>query len=146
MSILLKVILLSVALLPFAYADGFPAIPGHRYDIGGYQLHIHCLGEGTPSIIIDTGLGDDSSDWLAILQQSAKITRTCVYDRPGYGWSDIGPKPRNSKRIAYELNLLLKQAQITPPYILVGHSFGGFNIRLFAESHPNKIAGLILVD
>ena len=127
-------------------AADMPPMPGTRYDIGSHRLHINCMGEGTPTVIIDTGLGDDSSDWQHILQLSAPITRTCIYDRSGYGWSDYGPRPRNSRRIAYELGLLLDQANILPPYILVGHSFGGFNLRIFAASRPDDIAGLILVE
>jgi len=127
-------------------ANEFPPVPGQRHDIGGYQLHIHCLGTGSPTIIIDTGLGDDSSDWQAIVEQSSLTTQTCVYDRPGYGWSDYGPRPRDSERIAFELALLLQRAKIQPPYILVGHSFGGYNIRMFAASYPNKVAGLVLID
>lgn len=128
------------------YANEMPPMPGNRYDIGSHRLHINCMGKGSPTVIIDTGLGDDSSDWQTILQQSAPITKTCIYDRSGYGWSDYGPRPRNSRRIAYELGLLLDAANISPPYILVGHSFGGFNLRLFAASHPDDIAGLILVE
>ncbi|OUR73984.1 alpha/beta hydrolase [Methylophaga sp. 42_8_T64] len=127
-------------------ANEFPPVPGQRHDIGGYQLHIHCLGTGSPTIIIDTGLGDDSSDWQSIVEQSSLTTQTCVYDRPGYGWSDYGPRPRDSERIAFELALLLQRAKIQPPYILVGHSFGGYNIRMFAASYPNKVAGLVLID
>jgi len=128
------------------WAADMPPMPGNRYDIGSHRLHINCMGEGKPTVIIDTGLGDDSSDWQDILQLSAAITRTCIYDRSGYGWSDYGPRPRSSKRIAYELGLLLDQAKILPPYILVGHSFGGFNLRLFAAARPDEIAGLILVE
>jgi len=127
-------------------ANDLPPIPGERHDIGSHQLHINCMGQGSPTIIIDTGLGDDSSDWQIILEQSAQISKTCVYDRSGYGWSDYGPRPRNSRRIAYELGLLLQQASIPAPYILVGHSFGGYNMRVFAAAHPKKISGLVLVD
>lgn len=134
------------AFLSVINADELPPIPGELHDIGGYQLHINCLGQGSPTIIIDAGLGDDSSEWQSILEQSAQTTQTCVYDRPGYGWSDYGPRPRNSSRIAYELNLLLKQAKIPPPYILVGHSFGGYNIRLFAANYPETIAGIVFVE
>ncbi|MFW5425802.1 MAG: alpha/beta fold hydrolase [Methylophagaceae bacterium] len=131
---------------PIANAADMPPLPGERYDIGGYSLHINCLGEGKPTVIMDVGLGDDSSDWQSLFEQSAKITRTCIYDRPGYGWSDYGPRPRNSRRIAYELGLLLNQAQVPLPYILVGHSFGGYNLRLFANFYPEKVAGIVLVD
>ncbi len=130
----------------FAVAQDLPPIPGERYDIGGYSLHINCSGQGSPTVIMDVGLGEDSSDWQSLFEQSAKITHTCIYDRAGYGWSDYGPIPRNSRRIAYELGQLLHQAQVPPPYILVGHSFGGFNLRLFANFYPEVIAGMILVD
>ncbi|PHS71072.1 MAG: alpha/beta hydrolase [Methylophaga sp.] len=144
--VLISIIVLWGGEITFSSAAEMPPTPGDRYDIGGYRLHIQCMGEGKPTTIIDTGLGDDSSDWQIILQQSSQLTRTCLYDRAGYGWSDYGPRPRNSRRIAYELGLLLQAAKIPPPYILVGHSFGGFNLRLFAASHPNDIAGLILVE
>jgi pimeloyl-ACP methyl ester carboxylesterase len=124
----------------------FPPLPGKRVDVGGYHIHIHCLGQGQPTAIIDTGLGDDSTAWVRVLQVSAKQRRTCVYDRPGYGWSDRGPQPRNSRRIAFELDRLLTEADIAPPYILIGHSFGGFNVRLYASENPDKVAGIVLVD
>ncbi len=129
-----------------SFAAEMPPIPGDRYDIGGYSLHIQCLGKGEPTVIMDAGLGEDSTDWQSLLKQSAKTTHTCIYDRAGYGWSDYGPRPRTSRRIAYELHLLLNAAHLKPPYILVGHSFGGYNMRLFANFYPKSIAGLILVD
>jgi pimeloyl-ACP methyl ester carboxylesterase len=135
-----------LSLTTTVFASDFPPIPGKRYDIGGYRIHMSCLGDGQPTVIIDTGLGDDSSDWLAVQQQASLQNRICVYDRPGYGWSDVGPQPRNSMRIAYELEQLLEAAHIPPPYILVGHSFGGYNIRLYASHHPDKVAGMVLVD
>jgi pimeloyl-ACP methyl ester carboxylesterase len=124
-------------------AAEFPAIPGKRFDVGGYQIHIHCSGSGSPTVIVDVGLGDDSTDWL---QAVSTNTRICVFDRPGYGWSDFGPSPRTSNRIASELEILLEQADIAPPYILVGHSFGGYNIRVFAANNPQMVAGMVLVD
>lgn len=127
-------------------AAEFPAIPGKRFDVGGYQLHIHCSGSGSPTVIVDVGLGDDSTDWTPIQQAVSTNTRICVFDRPGYGWSDFGPSPRTSNRIASELEILLEQAEIAPPYILVGHSFGGYNIRVFAANNPQMVAGMVLVD
>jgi len=146
MTLLIRLLGLICFFSATANAGELPPLPGERHDIGGHQLHINCMGQGSPTIIIDTGLGDDSSDWQLILEQSAQISKTCVYDRSGYGWSDYGPRPRNSRRIAYELDLLLQQANIPAPYILVGHSFGGYNMRVFAATHPQKISGLILVD
>lgn len=127
-------------------AAEFPAIPGQRFDVGGYQLHINCTGSGSPTVIVDVGLGDDSTDWLPIQQALSQSARICVFDRAGYGWSDFGPAPRTSNKIASELELLLQQAQIPAPYVLVGHSFGGYNIRVFAANNPEMVAGMVLVD
>lgn len=129
-----------------SFAAELPPTPGERYDIGGYQLHIQCQGQGSPVVVIDTGLGDDSTAWQSVLTESAKNTKTCVYDRAGYGWSDTGPKPRTSLRISHELKQLLLEAAIQPPYILVGHSFGGYNMRLFTTRNPELVSGLVLVD
>lgn len=127
-------------------ASDFPPVPGKRYDVGGYSIHMLCKGQGEPTVIIDAGLGDDSTDWLDIQNHTAVETRVCVFDRPGYGWSDAGPQPRNSLRISNEMEKLVQKAGIPGPYILVGHSFGGYNIRVFAAQHPQQIAGMVLVD
>ncbi|MEX1199187.1 MAG: alpha/beta hydrolase [Methylophaga sp.] len=127
-------------------ASDFPPAPGERYDVGGYQMHIYCVGNGSPTVIVDVGLGDDSTDWLPVQAGVSTNSRICVFDRPGYGWSDFGPQPRNSMRIAYELETLLARAEIKPPYVMVGHSFGGYNIRVFTANHPEKVKGMVLVD
>jgi pimeloyl-ACP methyl ester carboxylesterase len=128
------------------HADDFPPVPGKRYDVGGYSIHMLCKGQGEPTVIIDAGLGDDSSDWFDIQNHTAIETRVCVFDRPGYGWSDAGPEPRNSLRISNEMEKLIQKARIPGPYVLVGHSFGGYNIRVFAAHHPQQVAGMVLVD
>jgi pimeloyl-ACP methyl ester carboxylesterase len=96
--------------------------------------------------VLDAGLGGASSDWRKVQPELAKTNRTCIYDRAGYGRSDSGPLPRTSGRIAAELRTLLMLAELPPPYILVGHSFGGFNMRLFAGLFPEDTAGVVLVD
>ncbi|WP_438970208.1 alpha/beta fold hydrolase [Methylophaga sp.] len=127
-------------------AGDFPPVPGKRYDVGGYSIHMLCKGVGEPTVLIDAGLGDDSTDWFDIQNKSSVQTRTCVFDRPGYGWSDAGPQPRNSLIISDEISKLLQKAKIVGPFVLVGHSFGGYNMRVFASKHPNQIAGMVLVD
>lgn len=142
---LLPFLLLSFVVTP-VNADDFPPIPGNRYDVGGYSIHMLCKGQGEPTVIIDAGLGDDSSDWFNIQNRASVETRVCVFDRPGYGWSDAGPHPRSSLRISNEIEKLVQKARVPAPYILVGHSFGGYNVRVFAATHPQKIAGMVLVD
>ncbi|MEA3274113.1 MAG: alpha/beta hydrolase [Pseudomonadota bacterium] len=120
--------------------------PGELIDIGGYRLHLHCIGDGGPVVVLDSGLGGASSDWRKVQPALATTNRTCIYDRAGYGWSDSGPLPRTSARIAAELRTVLMLADLPPPFVLVGHSFGGYNARMFAGLFPRETAGLVLVD
>ena len=145
-SVVLFCCLVGIAPIASAVSPNAPPMEGHRYNVGGYDLHISCMGHGQPTVIIDSGLGDDSYDWMPIQKKSAKYSQVCVYDRAGYGWSDAGPAPRTSDKIARELTILLKKASIRPPYILVGHSFGGYNVRVFTADHPKEVEGMILVD
>ncbi|MGH2515236.1 MAG: alpha/beta fold hydrolase, partial [Ktedonobacterales bacterium] len=123
----------------------YPA-PGRLVDIGGSRLHLTRTGAGGPTVVLDAGLAGFSLDWGLVTPQVAQYTTVCAYDRAGYGWSDPGPLPRTSSRIAAELHALLRRAGVAPPYVLVGHSFGGFNVRLFAEHYPHEVAGMVLVD
>lgn len=139
------VLLLSLALFP-APASAGDGPPGQRLSVGSHSLHIDCLGKGSPAVILDAGLGASGADWRRIQHSLAATTRVCAYDRAGYGWSDPGPPPRTSRRIAAELRTLLERAAIPPPYILAGHSFGGCNMRLFSSLFARETAGLVLVD
>jgi len=121
-------------------------MPGELIDIGGYKLHIDCTGLGSPTVILDSGLGDTYISWQKVQPQIAKVTRVCSYDRVGLGYSDSSPHPRTSKNIAKELHTLLHNAGVPPPYILVGHSMGGFDVRLYASLYRNELAGMVLVD
>ncbi|MEX2516151.1 MAG: alpha/beta hydrolase [Gammaproteobacteria bacterium] len=121
-------------------------LPGERVDIGGHRLYIHCSGSGSPTVVIDAGLGGFSMEWRDVQQSLSANTRVCTYDRAGYGYSDAGPMPRTSGRIAGELKTLLERAHVAAPYVLVGHSFGGYNIRYFASAYPELVSGLVLVD
>lgn len=120
--------------------------PGKLIDVGGYQLHINCSGEGGPTVVFDAGMGCNSLEWALIQPAVSEFTRACSYDRAGNGWSDESPLERTSQNIIDELHTLLKNAKIPGPYILVGHSFGGPNVLLYANKYPDEIAGIILVD
>lgn len=113
---------------------------------GGRTLHLYCEGQGAPVAILDSGLGDGASSWRRVQDQIAAKTRVCSYDRAGYGMSPAGPLPRDTKAEAADLAAMLKAAHIPGPYLLVAHSMGSFNMRLFAYQHPKDVAAMVLVD
>ena len=119
---------------------------GQLVDVGGYRLHLHCVGEGSPTVVLDAGLGAFSLDWGAVQPQIAATTRVCAYDRAGLGWSEPGPRPRSPQQFADELHTLLTNAGVEGPYVLVAHSISGKTARLFASQHPNEVAGMVLID
>ena len=125
--------------------------PGKLVDVGGRRLELYCTGQlqapGAPTVILESGLGDFLEEWQPRIQPAiAKFTRVCSYDRAGYGESDAGPMPRISSRIAADLHALLAAAGEKPPYVLLGHSFGGYIVRVFNGRYPNEVAGMVLVD
>lgn len=123
----------------------FPQI-GHSVDIGGRSLNIYCLGEGSPTVILEGDLNSPGYSWVLIQREVAKFARACWYDRAGYGWSDPGPFPHHSDSIARDLHMLLAAAHVPPPYVLVGHGLGGFHVRVYRGFYPGEVAGLVLVD
>jgi pimeloyl-ACP methyl ester carboxylesterase len=119
---------------------------GRLVDVGGYRMHLDCRGEGSPTVVMDAGLGGSSLDWGLVQSDVARTTRVCTYDRAGMGWSDTSPLPRTPSHIAAELHLLLTNAGVPGSYVFVGHSLAGKNVRMFALAHPDKVAGMVLVD
>ena len=129
-----------------AYDDKPFKPPGRFINIGFQTMYVDCLGENKPTIIVDVGIAASSASWYKIAKELSKNTRICLYDRAGYGWSDSGRGERTTATIVHELKLLVKRAEIPGPYIIVGHSFGGFTARYFAARFPENVAGLVLVD
>lgn len=119
---------------------------GRLVDVGGYSMHLDCRGDGSPTVVLDAGLGGSSLDWNLVQAEAASTTQVCSYDRAGMGWSDVSPLPRNPGQIAEELHILLTNAGVPGPYVLVGHSLAGKNIRMFASARPEDVAGMVLVD
>jgi pimeloyl-ACP methyl ester carboxylesterase len=120
--------------------------PGQRIDVGGYSLHLYCLGEGSPTVILDAGGGFTASSWAWVQPEVAQTTRACAYDRAGWGWSDPSPVGYDALQNAAELRLLLANGGVEPPYVLVGHSLGGLYDRICAQQYPQDVAGLVQVD
>ena len=120
--------------------------PGLIVAAAGTRLNLYCLGSGSPTVVFDAGHQDWAPAWSTIQPEVARWTRACSYDRPGSGYSDPGPRPRSSARIADELHAALHAAGIAGPYILVGHAFGGYNVRAFAYRYLDEVAGMVLLD
>jgi pimeloyl-ACP methyl ester carboxylesterase len=119
---------------------------GRSVDIGGRTLNIFCSGTGGPAVIFDSGGDGPGLEWEPVQAEAGKFTQACWYDRAGIGWSDPGPFPRTSRAIASDLHELLRRAGIPPPYVLVGASFGGMNVRIYNGLYPREVAGMVLVD
>lgn len=112
----------------------------------GRRLALYCEGMGSPTVVLDSGLGVGAQAWSRVQPQIARTTQVCAFDRPGYGNSDEGPAPRDATRIVADLKAGLQAAEIEGPYVLVGHSMGGYDMRLFANLHAQDVVGMVLVD
>lgn len=119
---------------------------GRLYTVDGYKMHLYCTGQGSPTIILDAGLGNDSLIWADVQPALAKTTRVCSYDRAGFGWSDLQPSPRDADRITDQLHALLTQAGIKGSIVLMGHSIAGLYIRDYAARYPQNLSALVFVD
>jgi pimeloyl-ACP methyl ester carboxylesterase len=119
-------------------------------DVGGSKLHINCSGkflEDSPTVVMEAGLNASSETWSSIQPEIARFTRVCTYDRAGLGKSDPpSRRPGTSRQIAGDLHALLKKTGIKSPIVLVGHSFGGINVRMYASLYPEDVVGMVLVD
>ncbi|PYV54661.1 MAG: hypothetical protein DMG90_18490 [Acidobacteria bacterium] len=123
-------------------------VKDHMIDAGGYSLHVLETGNGHPSVVFENGMGEDLSTWKDVQPRIATWTSTLSYDRAGLGRSDVSPSThaRDARQLASELRTLLHAAQMSGPYILVGHSLGGAIVQVFAHEYPGEVAGLVLVD
>src|SRR3989441_5632269 len=113
-----------------------------KIDASGHSLNLLVGGEVTPTVVFEAGFGAGLTSWSTVQSNIAKFARTVSYDRAGIGQSEAGPKPRAAKQIALELHTALQNAGIGPPYVLVGHSFGGIYVRVFADMYPKEVAGI----
>lgn len=120
--------------------------PHQMIDVGGRRLNLYCSGQGSPTVLFESGGSDWSSTWVLVHPAVAQTTRACVYDRAGLGYSDPSPIPRTPMAIAEDLHKLVQAAAFPKPVILVGHSLGGFTTKLYAALYPEDVAGLVLVD
>jgi pimeloyl-ACP methyl ester carboxylesterase len=120
--------------------------PGNLIDVGGFKMHIDCVGEGSPTVILEALSGGFSSYWAWIQPEVAKQVRVCAYDRAGYGWSENDSQPESPQRTAQNLHTLLTNGGIEGPYIMVGHSKGGLYVREYAALYPQEVVGLVLLD
>ncbi|HVB35085.1 MAG TPA: alpha/beta fold hydrolase [Patescibacteria group bacterium] len=120
--------------------------PGRMIDIGGCRLHLLEKGKNHPTVVFESGLPGSVLSWSLVQEELSRLVRTVAYDRAGLGWSDPGPEPRSAESVTSELRLLLARAGVAPPYILVGHSFGGLTCRLYASRYPDEVAALVLLD
>jgi len=119
---------------------------GLLVDIGGRSLYMTCMGEGSPTVILEHGMATESDSWARVQSAVAQFTRVCAFDRAGRGKSDPAPRPRTSMDMVADLHALLVNANVPGPYILVGNSLGGFNARLYAHTYPDEVVGIVLVD
>jgi pimeloyl-ACP methyl ester carboxylesterase len=123
--------------------------PGRLVDVGGWKVHLNCTGAIVPSrptVVLEAGIGDFSVEWSLVQPELSKSARVCSYDRAGDGWSELGPYPRTMRQIAYELHTLLANAGERPPFLLVGHSYGGVLVRQYQATYPSEVAGLVLIE
>ena len=122
------------------------AMPGQLYDVGGHRLHLSCTGTGSPTVVLESGLGGNSAAWTPIASAASGTTRVCAYDRAGTGWSDDAARPQDGLAVTADLHRLLSVAGEHGPFVLAGHSTGGVYAMTYAARYPEQVAGLVLLD
>jgi pimeloyl-ACP methyl ester carboxylesterase len=120
--------------------------PGELVDVGGHRLHLLCVGSGTPTVILESGLGEAAAYWGWISAAIGQGTKACAYDRAGRGWSDPAGAQQDGIAVATDLHMLLDRAHVTGPFVVVGHSSGAEYVRIFAGRYPEQVAGMVLLD
>ncbi|OAI15349.1 alpha/beta fold hydrolase, partial [Methylomonas koyamae] len=128
-----------------AYLAAFPP-PGRMISANGVNLHLYCMGSGSPTLILEAGLGENVLSWYPVHAKLAQTMRVCAYDRPGLGWSDPMDAAIQPDEVAENLHALLHNAGIAPPFVLLGHSRGGIYVRAFYHRFPEQTQGIVLVD
>jgi pimeloyl-ACP methyl ester carboxylesterase len=149
----LAILLLALPILGFSYetisaaidARRFPP-PGKLITVDGHQMHFNCTGAGSPTVVMDAGLGGWSLDWSTVQPELAQFTRVCSYDRAGLGWSEPSAEPPDAQHAMHDLHSLLANSGEAGPFVLVGHSNGGLRVLLYAHAYPQEVAGVVLVD
>jgi pimeloyl-ACP methyl ester carboxylesterase len=120
--------------------------PGEIYQVDGYDMHLVCTGEGSPTVILDTGLGDDFTTWVKVQPELSRVTRVCSFDRSGFGSSAMTPRPHDADTLAVQLHDLVGVAGIAKPFVLAGHSISGLYVRAYAKHYAEDLAALVLID
>lgn len=121
-------------------------LPGNLYTVDGRKMHLNCTGSGSPTIVLEAGSGGDAFVWGGVQPALSKTTHVCSYDRAGLGWSEPRSGPRDADHIAHELHKLLFQANISGPFVLMGHSVAGIYMRDYIKHYPSEVAGIVFVD
>jgi pimeloyl-ACP methyl ester carboxylesterase len=140
----LTVIILTLVSIAIQAQDDPP--PGEIYSVNGTNLHLHCMGESEPTIILESGIGGFTLNWTAVQPQLAESYRVCSYDRRGYGWSDPLTTSFTLENAVGDLYALLTAAEVEPPYVFVAHSFGGVLSRAYHATYPDHVLGMVMLD
>lgn len=139
-------LLLILLMMGSASAQTEIPAPGELYTVNGRQMHLNCTGDGDVTVVLEAGVGGFSLNWSQVQPELSNFARVCSYDRLGYGWSDPLPGDFNMSAAVDDLQALLEAADVEPPYVFVGHSFGGVIARSYTQAYPDTVQGMVFVD